>query len=357
MKLTVNAILLIVLGIAYVIIVAIRKVAYSPGLVDWNTISILASLIIVNTGLMRSGGLDFISYNLMKITKSQRELLFVSISLTALLSMFLTNDVALLVLIPITLSIGKFSKKSMDDIIIFQAMAANVGSMLMPFGNPQNIIMFRTFDLNFSQFLLSMLPMFLISLGILLSFSLIVKNAKVGAVASPGKPNFLYFAIFIAILIIVIISMLTDQSTYLFLAIIVITMVFLLLLEPTTILKVDYVLIVVFVLIFLVMNSLRQLVSFSPGNNPIEIFFLSLIFSQFISNVPATVLFGKVFSWVALSYGVNVGGNGTVIASLANIIALRNLSGKNFFRFNKFSFIFLLVTAALAVPVLLLVTR
>ncbi|MEM0195237.1 MAG: SLC13 family permease [Thermoplasmatales archaeon] len=357
MKLTVNIILLIVLGIAYAVIVIIRKIAYSPDLIDWNTISILAALIIVNTGLMHSGGLDFISYNLMKVMKSQRELLITSISLTAFLSMFLTNDVALLVLIPITLSAGKFSGKSMDDVIIFQAMAANVGSMLMPFGNPQNIIMFRTFHLNFLQFFFSMLPIFIVSLAILLGLSLVVKNDSVQAITSPRKPNFLFFFIFIALLITLIIFMLTDRSAYFFLGVIVLSVIFLIVLEPATITRVDYVLIVVFILIFLVMNSVRQLISFSPGNGSLDIFFLSLIFSQFISNVPTTVLFGRVSSWVALSYGVNIGGNGTVVASLANIIALRNLSGKNFFRFNKFSFIFLAMTVAVGVPILLLILK
>ncbi|MDA8055741.1 MAG: hypothetical protein M0Z77_08880, partial [Thermoplasmatales archaeon] len=58
-----------------------------------------------------------------------------------------------------------------------------------------------------------------------------------------------------------------------------------------------------------------------------------------------SILFGKVSSFAVLSYGVNIGGNGTVVASLANIIALRNLSGKNFLKFNKYSFLFLVITA------------
>ncbi|MGC8644936.1 MAG: SLC13 family permease [Thermoplasmata archaeon] len=353
MKITVNRLLLLVLGSAYVVISILRRSAYSPGLVDWNTISILSALIITNTGLMHSGGLDFVAYNIMKVTGNRRQLLLVSITLTSFLAMFLTNDVALIVLIPITLSIGKFSGKNVDDVIIFQAIAANVGSLLMPFGNPQNIIMFREFHLGFDQFFLAMLPVFALSIAVLFAFSTAIRNEKLGQATPPKNPNFLFFLIFLVILAAVIAGMLTDQSPYLFLLLIFISLVFLFLLEPSTLVKVDYVLIIVFILIFLVMNSIRLMVSFSPGNNPLEIFLLSLVFSQFISNVPATVLFGKVSSWTALSYGVNVGGNGTVIASLANIIALRNLSGKSFFRFNKFSFMFLAVTAVLAALLLL----
>jgi Na+/H+ antiporter NhaD/arsenite permease-like protein len=346
MKLSVNRVLLLVLGLAYIVIIILKRSLYSPGLVDWKTIAILSSLIVVNTGLMYSGGLNFISYEIMKITKGQRQLMIISILLTSFLAMFLTNDVSLLILIPMTVAIGKFSRQNLDDVIIFQAIAANVGSMLMPFGNPQNIIIFRTFGLTFEKFLLSMLPIFLVSIGVLLLFSLVFKDKRIGTVEGGQKPHIFFFALNLVLLSTAIIGILLNASILLFIFIIGISLLSLLFFEPRTVLKVDYVLIVVFILIFLVMNSVRSLISIPIEGGAIQVFFSSMILSQFISNVPATVLFGKVPYWVALSYGVNIGGNGTVIASLANIIALRNLSGKNFLKFNKYSFLFLLVTAA-----------
>ncbi len=346
MKLTVNRILLLVLGVAYLAIIILRRSIYSPGLVDWDTIAILSALIVVNTGLMYSGGLNYLAFRIMKVTKGQRRLMIVAILLTTFMAMFLTNDVSLLVLIPITLAIGKFAKKSLDDVIIFQAIAANVGSMLMPFGNPQNIIMYRLYSLNFLEFVKTMAPIFAVSLAILVIFSLIFKDEKLSTEESGPRPNFRLFFFYLSLLVATIVGMLLNLTIYIFLGIIAITLLSFVFSEPLTVARVDYVLIIVFILIFLVMNSVRSLITLPLGSNGVQTFFTSLILSQFISNVPTTVLYGKISSFAVLSYGVNIGGNGTVVASLANIIALRNLSGKNFARFNKYSFLFLLFTVA-----------
>ena len=345
MKLTVNKILLLVLGLAYFVIILVKRNLYSPGLVDWNTIAILSTLIVVNTGLMYSGGLNYVAYQIIKVTDGRRKLMIISILLTAFLAMFLTNDVSLLVLIPITIAIGKFSGKNLDDVIIFQAIAANVGSLLMPFGNPQNIILFRLYSLNFFTFVKTMAPIFLVSIAILIVFSLVFKNEKLPPNDVKEKPRFYFFIFYLFLLVATIVGMLLNATIFLFIALIAIALVSLLFLEPQAVARVDYVLIVVFILIFLVMNSIRSMISLPFTGGGILTYFASIMFSQIISNVPTTVLFGKVSSWAVLSYGVNIGGNGTVIASLANIIALRNLSGKNFLKFNKYSFFFLLITA------------
>ncbi|MGC8561620.1 MAG: SLC13 family permease [Thermoplasmata archaeon] len=344
MKLTVNRVLLLVLGISYLVIILLRRSIYSAGLVDWDTIAILSSLIVVNTGLMYTGGLNYVAYTIMRVTNGRRKLMVISILLTSFVAMFLTNDVSLLVLIPITIAIGRFAKKNLDDVIIFQAMAANVGSMLMPFGNPQNIIMFRLYSLNFFEFVKTMAPIFLVSILLLIIFSLVFKEEKFVSQEAAQKPHVFFFALFVALLVSAILGMLLNASIYFFVGIIAISMVSLMLFEPTTIVKVDYVLIVVFILIFLVMNSVRLLVTI-PTLGGRQLFISSILLSQLISNVPTTVLLGKTSTFAILSYGVNIGGNGTVIASLANIIALRNLSGKNFLNFNKYSFLFLAITA------------
>ncbi|EQB65988.1 MAG: Citrate transporter [Thermoplasmatales archaeon I-plasma] len=344
MKITVNRILLLVLGISYIVIILLRRSIYSTGLVDWDTIAILSSLIVVNTGLMYTGGLNYVAYTIMKFTNGRRKLMIISILLTSLVAMFLTNDVSLLVLIPITIAIGRFAGKNIDDVIIFQAIAANVGSMLMPFGNPQNIIMFRLFSLNFFEFVRTMAPIFLVSMIILVLFSLVFKDEKFVSQENAQKPHAFFFALFAALLVSTILGMLLNAPIYLFVVVIAVSMVSLMLFEPKTIVKVDYILIVVFILIFLVMNSVRLLVTI-PTLDGMQSFLSSILLSQVISNVPTTVLLGKASSFAILSYGVNIGGNGTVVASLANIIALRNLSGKNFLKFNKYSFLFLAVTA------------
>lgn len=347
MRITVNRALLIVLGLAYLSLSLLRRSFYSPGLVDWKTIEILSSLIVINASLMMSGGIDFLSLKILEFTKDRRQLLLTSIILTSSLAMFLTNDVALLVLVPLTVSIGKFTKKNVEDVIIFQAIAANVGSMLTPFGNPQNIIIYGLNHLNYPQFISNMFPPYLFSMVVLLLFVGFMGNEKLATQATPTRPNYGLFATNVVLLSVVISAMALNLSGWFFIAAIIVSIASLLVIEPAGIVKVDYVLIIVFILIFLVMNSLKLIVRIPVPTNVIEIYILSIIFSQFLSNVPTTVLFGKISSWVPLSYGVNIGGNGTVIASLANLIALRNISGKNFLKFNKYSFLFLLITGAI----------
>lgn len=138
-----------------------------------------------------------------------------------------------------------------------------------------------------------------------------------------------------------------------FIAIILISLSILLFSDPSGLLRIDYALIFVFILMFLVINSIRLLVRIPTIDNPFYLYFYSLLISQFLSNVPTTVLFGKVNNWIPLAYGVDIGGNGTVVASLANLIALRNISGKNFLKFNKFSFIFLAITCFVGFIILL----
>lgn len=345
MKITVNRVLLPFLGLSYLIIIFLRRSVYYSGLVDWDTIAILATLVVVNTGLMHSGGLNFVAYRIMRFTHGRRKLMIISILLTSVMAMFLTNDVSLLVLIPITIAVGKFARKNLEDVIIFQAMAANVGSMLMPFGNPQNIIIYRLYSLSFIEFVKTMMPIFLVSIVVLVVLSLVFRDEKFDANETGPKPRVYFFGSFVALLVFTIVGMLLNVHIYVFLSIIAVSFLLLLFLEPRTIVRVDYPLIVVFILIFLVMNSIRALVPIALGTGGVQTYFSSILLSQLISNVPTTVLFGKASSFAVLSYGVNIGGNGSVVASLANIIALRSLSGKNFAKFNRYSFLFLGVTA------------
>ncbi|MGC8654958.1 MAG: SLC13 family permease [Thermoplasmata archaeon] len=352
MKLTINRLLLLVLGLLYVLISILRRSFYSEGLVDWKTIEILATLIVINTGMMLSGGIDFISYKLLGTTKSMRQLFFLSVLLTSFLAMVLTNDVTLLILIPLTVSIGKFTKKNVENIIIIQAIAANVGSMLTPFGNPQNIIIFRTEHLTFFHFILIMLPPYILSMIVLLLFVFLFRNDNLIAKSTPPVPNFFLFLSNLILLFSAIIFMLLDLNGLYFLLLIAVSLLILLFVEPEGLVRIDYALIAVFILIFLVINSLKTLVEVPVINNPVYLYLYSLLLSQFLSNVPTTVLFGKVSNWIPLAYGVDIGGNGTIIASLANLIALRNISGKNFLKFNKYSFLFLAITAAFGLFIL-----
>jgi len=111
--------------------------------------------------------------------------------------------------------------------------------------------------------------------------------------------------------------------------------------------RVDFFLILSFVLIFLVINSASTLLPKLHPSGSIAMFFYALLSSQLISNVPATVLLEKSSLFLPLSWGVNIGGNGTLIASLANFIAYRQGKGLGIFRFMELSFAYMIAVAAI----------
>lgn len=355
MKLTINRLLLIILIAAYIILSIAVKRIFVSGLIDWYTIWILASLIVVNAALLSSGGIDRISFTILQNFNNKRTFFLFSVVLTLLLSMFLTNDVALLVLVPITVSIGKFSREDVDDVIIFQAIAANVGSMLMPFGNPQNIIIYRESVRNFVLFLKVMFPPFLISSFLLLIIIMLLKTGdfKNKLDEAPYVNMYLFIPNFV-LLLIIILAFLLGWPYYIFTLSISISIISMLLNEPSNLSKVDVGLILTFILIFYDVNLAREILRITIPHNAIDIYVYSLILSQFISNVPTTVLFGKVANWPALAYGVDIGGNGTLVASLANLIAFRNMRVKDILRFTKFSFLFLFITCIIGALLLMI---
>jgi Na+/H+ antiporter NhaD and related arsenite permeases len=243
----------------------------------------------------------------------------------------------------------------MDDVIIFQAIAANVGSMLMPFGNPQNIIIYRESVRNFVLFLKVMFPPFLISSFLLLIIIMLLKTGdfKNKLDEAPYVNMYLFIPNFV-LLLIIILAFLLGWPYYIFTLSISISIISMILNEPSNLSKVDVGLILTFILIFYDVNLAREILRITIPRNAIDIYVYSLILSQFISNVPTTVLFGKVANWPALAYGVDIGGNGTLVASLANLIAFRNMRVKDILRFTKFSFLFLFITCIIGALLLMI---
>lgn len=355
MKISVNSALFIILLIIYVILSTKVHSFYVYGLVDWYTIAILSSLIVVNAALLISGGIDSLAHSLLKNLKDKRSLFLFSILVTLFLSMFLTNDVALIVLIPITVAIGRFSGEDIDDVIIYQAIAANVGSMLMPFGNPQNIIIYRESVLNFYKFIEYMFPPFIISAIFLIIMTLSIKKRPISNQWKQlAKIDKNLFSLNFGLLVIIIVSFLYGLPYYIFLIAIIVSAASILLKDPSYIARIDFVLIFTFILIFYDINLVRTLLHIIIPSNPMKIYLESLVLSQFISNVPTTVLFGKINNWIPLAYGVDIGGNGTLIASLANLIAFRGMGKKDIMKFTKISIVFLAITCAVGAILLML---
>jgi len=234
---------------------------------------------------------------------------------TFALSMLVTNDVALIVIVPLTLSLNIGRK---DILVILEALAANAGSALTPFGNPQNLFIYWFYHLQTAELIRVIAPFSLVFLVLLALASLFARSERVevGAIAlqKVGKMAYAYGLLLICVLLTVlrILPVATGGLVLLFA-----------LLFDRKSLRIDYGLLLIFLFFFGIANNVESLLEggFDQFKN---VFLLSALSSQIVGNVPAALLFSKFTPhWEALLWGVNAGGFGSLFGSLANLIAYR----------------------------------
>ncbi len=327
-------------------------IIHYPCFIDWKTIIALTGLLIITTGLKESGYLYFFSKRILNKTGNERNLAIFLILLSAFLSTFLTNDITLFIVIPLTLSLQNLVKRDISKLVIFETISVNVGSTLTPIGNPQNLFLWHKWGISFVMFIIKMLPLVVVLVVALLIFIWIVfPNKKVEfsdltKIDRIPQKSLFYFSL--AILLAYLIFLETEQAQ---LALPVI-FIFYLIFYKDVLLKTDWLLLLIFIIIFIdfhIIATIPFMVKYVHTLNlhsSKNVFLLSVVTSQLISNVPASVFVSKFsHNWLAISYGVNVGGNGLAIGSLANIIALRMANGKKMWlKFHKYSIVFFLIT-------------
>jgi Na+/H+ antiporter NhaD/arsenite permease-like protein len=235
--------------------------------------------------------------------------------ITFLLSMLVTNDIALIVTVPLTLALDINRK---DVLVILEALAANAGSALTPFGNPQNLFIYWFYDLPFEKFIASIAPFSFIFLDCLLLTAFLIKTTNHQELKSELVEVKYSAYIYGVLLVIIILTVMRLLPLFVGLSVIVYAAVF-----DRESLRIDYALLFTFLCLFGLTENMKTLF---PANleHSGHTFLLSAVSSQLISNVPATLLLAKFTTqWQALLWGVNVGGFGSLMGSLANLIAYR----------------------------------
>ena len=233
---------------------------------------------------------------------------------TFLLSMTVTNDIALIVIVPLTLSLNINRK---DIIVILEALAANAGSALTPFGNPQNLFIYWFYNVNPYLFMKEIAPFSILFFVLLIICSLLIKT-KSGEhktlIQKTDKKAYIYSVFFFIVLLAVfrVIPVLTGISVIIFA-----------ILFDRRALSVDYALLFTFLFFFGIADNLKIMFAHDISGS-CNIFMFSVLASQIMSNVPATLLFAKFTSdWHSLLWGANAGGFGSLVGSLANLIAYK----------------------------------
>lgn len=298
------------------------------GYIDLRVLCLLLCLMAVVSGFQNCGAFRWLTYQMLRRGSSGRMLSVMLVLLPFFSSMLVTNDVALLVFVPFTLpllvQIG--CECAAVPMLALQTIAANLGSMATPVGNPQNLFLYAYYDLSAGEFFSTVLPLAALSLVCLTAASLSVLPKKLpelqfekAALEQPGKLT-VYGVLFVLCLLTVFRVLHYGVLTAIVLIAIAVV-------EPQQLRKLDFALLATFVCFFIVSGNLGRVVAvrtFLQGLLEHNTLLTSAATSQVISNVPAAVLLsGFTNQWKALLQGVNIGGLGTPIASLASLITLK----------------------------------
>lgn len=302
--------------------------------IDWRVLGILLSLMTVMAGLQKNGLFDALGEALLRKTKKVWQLAFVLVALCFFLSMFITNDVALITFVPFAvLTLEKSNlERLLIPIVVLQTIAANLGSMLTPIGNPQNLYLYNLSGMSMGEFLMVMLPYTVLSFVLLVISMLLLKgkSEQVVALTSPKenldiKKISIYLGLFV-LAFLVVLKVLPYEAVLAIILIVVFVM------ERKVLKQVDYCLLLTFISFFIftgnignipvIKDTLQKLVE---GREVL----IGVLSSQVISNVPAALLLsGFTTDYKALLIGVNLGGLGTLIASMASLISYKILANK-----------------------------
>ncbi|WP_026666356.1 SLC13 family permease [Butyrivibrio sp. FC2001] len=301
--------------------------------VDFRSLGILWGLMIVIQGFRENSIFEKIGEKLLGKVTTGRQLAIVLILMCFLGSMFITNDVALITFVPFALMTLHSCRREdmMIPVIALQTVAANLGSMLTPIGNPQNLYLYGLTGMSIGSFIMCMLPYSVFSLVLLMIAAFFIKNGKESL--GERKDNYQVVkgfgskkqvAVYSVLFVLALLTVLRVLPWYV-MALIILAVVAVM--DGKILLRADYILLLTFIGFFIFTGNMGRipavrdfLQSVSDGRE----FLIALIASQFISNVPATLMLsGFVSDYKELLIGVNVGGLGTLIASMASLISFK----------------------------------
>ncbi|RQX80534.1 citrate transporter [Burkholderia anthina] len=322
--------------------------------VDWQTVATLAGLLMLTKALELSGCLMWLAHRIVHHVHSERGLAMLLVGFAAVLSMWLTNDVALFVVVPLMVSLRALTPLPFRRLVIVVALAVNAGSVATPLGNPQNLFLWQLSGVSFGRFVVTLGPLALALMALLLALTALMFRAKPldlsgDAVAlSVQRMQALIAAVLFAAFV-----LLADAHHPL--PGLVGVAVVLLAVKRDAVLKIDWLLLLIFVLMFVVLRSAAALpvvhdaIAHAQLDSPLRVYAAGAVLSQVISNVPAAILLSEfTHDWRALAFGVSVGGFGFAIGSLANLIAVRLAKEpRMWLPFHLVSIPFALVSAAL----------
>ena len=336
----------IAFSLALISTILIRPSATSlVSVIDYRTLILLFSLMGISEGLKKSGFISALSQNLGKRVHGTRSLSFLLIIMVFIVSMFLTNDVALLLLVPFTMRMfSKVDEKYLITLVVLETIAANLGSMTLPVGNPQNLYITSYFEASPEEFFKTILPYSIFSffLVILFTFALLRKDEKMESDASfvsVDRKMSASYLLFLALALLSVFHLLDYKILF------IAEITFILFFDRKVFSGIDYFLLLTFVSFFIFSGNIRsigwinRLLTENLNAHPMA---LSLFLSECISNVPAAIVLSPFAeNMEGILIGTDLGGLGTPIASLASLISMKIYFQKKEARKGTYILIFL----------------
>lgn len=312
--------------------------------IDFRTLAILFCLMTIVAGFKQLGFFDLLAEKLLSAAKGVKATVAVLVFLCFFLSMLITNDVALITFVPFTITVMKkmeepIRQRWMLPVIVMQTIAANLGSMFTPIGNPQNLYLFGLTDFNTLEFLSLMLPYTGVSFLLLLVWILCWEgkskmtdggyrgeHVRIMTGQNDREKTLVYS-------LLLLLSLLTVGRILPYWMALVGVLVYTLCRDARLLRKVDYSLLGTFTALFIFIGNLGRIQGFHD-------FLLKVITdrevitavaaSQVMSNVPAAILLSGFTDHIeGLIVGTNLGGLGTMIASMASLISFKYVVGEN----------------------------
>ena len=328
-----NTVLCIALLAAFVTSLVVPPDAEYLGYFDFKTLTCLFCTLACICALRNIRFFVTLAHKIISVCKNTRLCVLTLVYITFIGSMFLANDMALLTFLPlgylVLSSTGK--EKYMAFTFVMQNIAANLGGMLTPFGNPQNLYIYSTFNIPTGEFMSIMALPFAISIAVITACCLIFVKKEALEIREeetkiPRTRALIYLVLF-ALSIVIVFRVIPYQVG------LVLVPAVLLFMDRDALKKVDYPLLLTFCAFFVFAGNMARI----PMVREIFEFLLeknTLIFSalscQVISNVPSAVLLSQFTeNYRELLLGVNIGGAGTLIASLASLITFREYTKHN----------------------------
>ncbi len=324
--------------------------------IDFRVLALLFCLMAVVRGFSSIGVFTRLGTMLLTHVHSLRMLSALFIFLCFFFSMLITNDVALITFVPFTILVLSMAeqKKFLIPVIVLETIAANLGSMLTPLGNPQNLYLYTVSGLSIGAFVRIMLPYSFVSAILLLIFILFLPKDTVSTVTAANTANstntvtasntsnviceavkarknsrilFAFYLILFLLCLLTVLHILPYQILFF------LVLTGFLLLDYRVLKDVDYFLLLTFLCFFIFIGNMKQISLVHELISKLLVHhevLMGIGASQIISNVPAAILLsGFTDDYSALLIGVNLGGLGTLIASLASLISFKFYTNSN----------------------------